>query len=137
MRFRPDSPQGDLNGFVDQGSEVQGELRFATDFRVEGKVVGRVTSEGSLVVGEEGEVDGEVKVGELFISGTVKGTIQALRRVQIAPGGRVYADLSSPTLIIEDGAVFEGRCTMPRRGQPAEEAVPGPKRLAKLPGSKE
>jgi len=137
MRLKSDRPQGDLNGFLDSGGEVEGELRFETNFRVEGKVTGSVTSQGSLIVGDHGEVDGEVKVGELFVSGTVKGTVQALRRVQIAAGGRVFADVSTPALVIEDGAQFVGHCTMPQRGQGAEDLAAGPMRLAKLPGLKE
>lgn len=137
MRFKSDGPQGEFNGFVDRGSEIQGELRFETNFRVEGRVVGTVSSQGSLVVGDQGEVDGEIKVGEIFVAGTVKGKVQALRRLQIAPGGKVYADVHTPALVIEDGALFEGRCSMPGRGQATEELAPGPKRLAKLPGAKD
>jgi cytoskeletal protein CcmA (bactofilin family) len=126
MIFKSDGKQGDLNGFLDGGSHLQGELRFDASFRVDGKLTGLVESEGDLIVGEAGEVDGELRVGQVFISGTVRGTVKALRKVQIAPTGKVFAEIDTPALVIEDGATFEGRCTMDRDAG----RVPGPKRLA-------
>jgi cytoskeletal protein CcmA (bactofilin family) len=112
MIFKSDGKQSDLNGFLDTGSHINGELRFETTFRVDGKLTGIVRSGGDLVVGEGGEVEGEIEVGQVFVSGVVRGTIRATRRVQITPTGKVFADLETPALIVEDGAVFEGRCAM-------------------------
>ncbi len=120
MIFRADNPEGELNGFVDAGSQLRGELRFETTFRVDGKIEGSIVSSGTLVVGEGGEVDGEVRVGQIFISGTVRGSVQASRKIQLCAAGKIFADLETPSLVIEDGAIFDGRCTMSRE-QPAEE----------------
>jgi cytoskeletal protein CcmA (bactofilin family) len=117
--------QGDLNGFLDRGSHLQGELRFEASFRVDGKVTGSVTSTGSLIVGDGGEVDGEVAVGRLFVSGVLRGAVKASGRIQVAPGGKVYADLVTPSLVIEDGAVFEGRCSMTGEPRASERTADG------------
>jgi cytoskeletal protein CcmA (bactofilin family) len=114
MKLKSEGRQSDLNGFLDSGSHLEGELRFDASFRVDGKLTGKVDSAGDLIVGESGEIDGELKVGQIFISGTVRGIIQAARRVQIAPSGKVFAEIDTPALIIEDGAIFEGRCAMHR-----------------------
>ena len=114
MKFKSEGKQSDLNGFLDHGSYLEGELRFDASFRVDGKLTGKVSSEGDLIVGDSGEIEGELKVGQIFISGTVRGTIRATRRVQIAPNGKVFAEIDTPALIIEDGATFEGRCAMSR-----------------------
>ncbi|HEY0556395.1 MAG TPA: polymer-forming cytoskeletal protein [Thermoanaerobaculia bacterium] len=116
MIFKSDGRQNDLNGFLDGGSHLHGELRFEASFRVDGKLTGSVESEGDLIVGEAGEVDGEVRAGQVFVSGTVRGTIHALRRVQIAASGKVFAEIDTPSLVIEDGATFEGHCSMNREG---------------------
>jgi cytoskeletal protein CcmA (bactofilin family) len=77
------------------------------------------------MVGEGGEIEGELSVGRIFVSGTIRGTVRASRRVQIAPSGKVFADLETPSLEIEDGALFEGRCSMMREGEStATSAVP-------------
>ncbi len=95
---------------------------------MDGKLTGVVRSEGDLIVGESGEVEGELYVGQVFVSGTVRGTIHASRKIQIAPNGKVFAELDTPSLVIEDGATFEGHCAMSRDG--ARAAAAGPKRVA-------
>ena len=124
MIFKSDGKQSDLNGFLDGGSHLQGELRFEASFRVDGKLTGSIESDGDLIVGEAGEIDGEVRVGQVFVSGTVRGTIRALKRVQIAPSGKVFAEIETPSLVIEDGATFEGRCSMSREAGGAAGGVP-------------
>ena len=106
--------RGDLNGFLDAGSHIQGELHFDDTFRVDGKLTGRAVSQGDLVVGENGVVEADIEVGSIFVSGTVKGTIKASERIEIAAGGKVIADLDTPALVVEDGALLEGNCRMSR-----------------------
>jgi cytoskeletal protein CcmA (bactofilin family) len=122
--------QGDLNGFLDRGSHLHGELQFDTHFRVHGKLTGEVTTEGELVVGEGGEVDGELRVGQIIVSGEVRGSIHATRRVQITATGKVLADVDTPSLIVEDGAFFEGRCAMKKDSAKPSAAAGGPKLVA-------
>lgn len=126
MIFRSENPDGDLNGFVDAGTRFRGELEFETTFRVEGKVEGSVVSSGTLVIGEGGEVDGDVRVGQLFVSGVVRGSVKASRRIQLCAQGKAFADLETPSLVIEDGAIFDGRCSMTQEA----EASRGPARTA-------
>ncbi len=114
--FRGSGPQGDLNGFLDAGSHMTGELHFEDEFRIEGRFTGTVISDGHLIVGERGDVDGEIKVSRVHVSGTVRGSLQAYERVEIAATGRVLADVSTPSITIDEGAFFEGRCSMESAG---------------------
>jgi cytoskeletal protein CcmA (bactofilin family) len=127
MIFKSDGKQSDLNGFLDRGSHLEGKLKFETSFRVDGKLTGNVVSEGDLIVGEGGEVDGDIQVGQVFISGTVRGTVRAAKKVQVSPTGKVFADLDTPTLVVEDGAFFEGRCAMAREAREGARAAAGSK----------
>jgi cytoskeletal protein CcmA (bactofilin family) len=106
--------RGELNGFLDAGSHIRGELHFDDTFRIDGRLTGKAVSRGNLVVGEDGVVDAEIEVGSIFVSGTVKGTVKAAERIEIAVGGQVFADLETPTLVVEDGAIIEGHCSMSR-----------------------
>jgi cytoskeletal protein CcmA (bactofilin family) len=143
MMFKSEGKPSDLNGFLDSGSHVHGELRFQTSFRVDGKLEGTVVSDGDLIVGDGGEVEGDLRVGQIVVSGTVRGTIRASRRVHLSASGKVFADVDTPSLVIEDGAVFEGRCSMTREGREgakssAASAAPGPKLVAqKVPAARE
>lgn len=127
MIWKSDNKPSDLNGFLDTGSHVHGELRFDTSFRVDGKFTGTVASDGDLIVGEGGEVEGDLSVGQIFVSGTVRGSVRAAKRIQISPSGKVYAEIDTPSLVIEDGAFFEGHCSMNREGTVR---ATGPQRVA-------
>ena len=118
-------PRGDLNGFLDAGSHIQGELHFDDTFRVDGRLTGRAKSTGDLVVGEKGVVEADVEVGSIFVSGTVKGSIKAMRRIEIAKSGKVFADLETPALVVEDGAMLSGHCIMAPAGVGKDEVDPG------------
>jgi cytoskeletal protein CcmA (bactofilin family) len=126
MKLRGQGSSGDLNGFLDAGSHIKGDLLFEDTFRVDGKVTGKILSDGDLVVGAGGEVDGEVAVGRVFVSGTLRGRIKAAKRIEIAAGGRVYATLETPSLVIEDGAFFEGQSAMVRESSAVAELGPKP-----------
>jgi cytoskeletal protein CcmA (bactofilin family) len=130
MIFKSDGggKQSDLNGFLDSGSHVEGELRFDTSFRVDGRFTGKVSSAGDLIVGEGGEVEGDLRVGQVFISGTVRGTIRAAKKIQVSSRGKIFADIDTPALVVEDGAFFQGKCTMAREEREAKAA--GPKLVA-------
>ncbi len=123
MMFKGSGAQGDLNGFLDSGSHMHGELNFEDTFRIDGQFSGSVISDGDLIVGERGDVDGEVRVRRVFVSGTVRGVLKALERVEITAAGKVMADVFTPSLTIDEGAFFEGRCSMERQKEAAEANV--------------
>lgn len=127
MMFKNASVQGDLNGFLDAGSHMNGELRFEDTFRIDGKMTGTVVSDGDLIVGERGHVDGEVQVRRVFVSGKVTGTLKVSERIEITATGKVTADLHTPSLMIEEGAFFEGKCSMARPSAAAHEPAPSQK----------
>ncbi len=113
---------GNLNGFLDAGSHLEGKLHFEDTFRVDGRITGTVESDGDLIVGVGGEVEGELLVGRLFVSGVVRGIVRTKRLVEITAKGRVVADLHTPSLVVEDGGHFEGRCLMERKDEKLLEA---------------
>ena len=121
------SSPGDLNGFLDAGCEVQGDLRFQNTFRVHGHFSGTVESGGELIVGEGGVVEGVVKVGELSVSGRLEGRVEASKRIEIGADGHVEGEISSPVLVIASGAFFQGQCMMsPSEAvRPARPAIVG------------
>lgn len=103
---------GELNGFLDRGSSFKGELEFEDTMRIDGKFNGKVMSKNELIVGETAQIDGDIHVGRIAISGTVIGTITAEQKVEIHRNGKVYCDVKTPALIIEEGAIFQGNCVM-------------------------
>jgi len=103
-----------LNGFVDAGCHLHGELEFESSFRVDGQVEGTVRSNSELIVGERGVVDGEIHVARCLIGGTVRGSVHATESVTLHATAKVWADLHSPAVIMEEGAFLEGQVAMER-----------------------
>ncbi len=134
MMFKGSGSQGDLNGFLDAGSHMTGELYFEDTFRIDGRFTGTVVSNGDLIVGERGDVDGEIKVCRVYVSGTVRGALRASERVEITAAGKVLADVYTPSLTIDDGAFFEGRCSMERLA--AQRGDADHKKVAQMPLAK-
>src|ERR1044071_2196081 len=102
---------GELNGFLDRGSSFKGELEFEDTMRIDGRFNGKIVSKNELIVGESATIEGDVHVGRIAISGTVIGKIVATQRVEIHRNGKVYSDVDTPSLVIEEGAIFQGNCT--------------------------
>jgi cytoskeletal protein CcmA (bactofilin family) len=101
-------PGGILNGFLDKGARIEGTLAFDDMFRIDGVFKGTVVSDHELVVGEGGTVEGEIRVGRLSTSGILRGTVHAKERIEIHAGAHVYAELHTPILVVEEGAVIQG-----------------------------
>jgi cytoskeletal protein CcmA (bactofilin family) len=102
----------DLNGFMDEGTEFLGELRFRNVLRIDGRLKGKIVSDNTLIVGETGHVEADIDCGVVSIRGTVLGRVHGRQRIELLAGSRVMASLVSPKLVIEDGAHFEGECAM-------------------------
>jgi cytoskeletal protein CcmA (bactofilin family) len=111
--------QGTLNGFLDQGCRITGEVAFSDLLRVHGLVNGTISSEHELLVGEGGVVEGEVAVGRLVVAGTVRGTVRVKERIVIHRTGKVFAEVFAPTLVVDEGGVLEGPVHMTRPDNPA------------------
>ena len=121
IKIRGSAPD-ELNGFMDQGTQFHGELRFRDSFRIDGELKGRIVSDNTLIVGETGKVDADVECAVVSIRGTLSGRVQAKDRIELLAGSRVQATLVSPRLVIEEGAFFQGECDM----SPAGEGRKGP-----------
>lgn len=118
---------GALNGFLDRGARFEGTLTFEDVFRIDGNLKGTVISEQELVVGDGATVEGEIRVGRLAVSGTIRGTVYAKERIEIHAGARIFAELHTPALIVEEGATIQGPVeTGPEAGR-FETPAGGPK----------
>jgi cytoskeletal protein CcmA (bactofilin family) len=108
-----DIKEGRLSGYVGNGTVLTGETSFQAMLRIDGHLTGKVSSDsGTLIVGSSGRVDANVVVASAVISGTVNGDIVAGEKLELTRTARVVGNIQTPHLVIEDGAVFEGGCTM-------------------------
>jgi len=118
-----DIKEGTLSGFVGGGTIVTGEANFKAMMRVDGHLSGRVSStSGTLIVGANGKVDANIEVAIAVIHGTINGDIIATQRLELGRAAKVNGNIQTPSLIIEQGAVFEGSCKMLQMSAAADKA---------------
>jgi len=125
----------DVRVSLGSDAEVSGKLSFAEATRVEGKVKGEVRAADLLVVGPQGVVHATVRADKLVVLGEVRGDIQGATRVEICAGGKLYGDVETQTLVIQEGATFEGRSRL-RAGAAGAETGRGSVETAAGPPNK-
>ena len=84
---------------------------------MDGRFKGEIRSEDTLIVGETARIEGEVHVGNAIIQGEIVGNIYAKGKVELHHPGRVIGDITTPAVMIDEGAVFDGKCKMKERKQ--------------------
>ena len=121
-----DSPtnSGKITGFFDKNTEIEGTLKFSGSFQIDGQFKGKIESDDILVIGENGRVESEVRVGIIIVNGEVKGEIFAKERVEIKPRGKAVGTITTPSLIVRDGANLEAQCLTTDQEMPQEKEEP-------------
>ncbi len=117
---RSEIDESDLTGFLDKDTQIEGELSFKGSFRIDGVFKGKINSESTLIVGENGKVEADINIGFIIINGEVKGNIQAREKVEINASGRVIGTVTAPTLVVEEGAYLESSCQTSELPPPPE-----------------
>src|SRR5262245_45821310 len=121
-----DSGSSEVTTLLGRGSEFEGKLSFEGTVRIDGKLSGEIFTDDVLIIGEGAEVNAEINVGAIIIEGTIHGNIHAKRSVEIHTPGRVRGNISTPSLYIEKGVVFDGQCQMEPNGAAAVSAKARP-----------
>ena len=109
---------GELNTVIGKGTVIDGLLTVQNSLRVDGRVLGQVQASDSLVVGKDGEIEGEIKVRNAIIGGRVRNRIFATGKVVLEAHAVVQGELKTSKLVIDEGAVFDGNCAMNDNGRP-------------------
>jgi cytoskeletal protein CcmA (bactofilin family) len=102
----------DTASLVDRHSAFDGTFRSQRDLRVEGELKGNVTCEGTLFVSEGATIAATVDAEHITVAGELTGEIRCRGRLQILPSGRVRATVSTASLVIQEGAIYEGQLEM-------------------------
>ncbi|MBU6152718.1 MAG: polymer-forming cytoskeletal protein [Bdellovibrionales bacterium] len=104
----PEVVSTQVTGVLESSVEFRGNLAYSGCFHINGILNGTVTTPDMLVIGETGRVTGEIKAGIVIIYGRVEATIDAKHRVEIRKPAVFKGEMSTPSLRVEDGVIFEG-----------------------------
>jgi len=102
----------EISAIIGLGTEFQGKLLFDGVVRLDGRFSGEIQSSGTLIVGETAHVNAEIRVDTVIVSGEVHGNIIAQNRVEFHAPAKLYGNILSPVLIIDEGVLFEGNSEM-------------------------
>lgn len=106
--------KSEIKAFLGAGSQFEGRMVFNEIVRLDGHFRGEIISNDVLIVGETADIQAEVSVGTLIISGRLKGNIKAAERVELRAPAQIEGTITAPALSIEVGAVFDGTVSMGR-----------------------
>jgi cytoskeletal protein CcmA (bactofilin family) len=101
-----------MDSILGSGSLCNGTIRVDGGLRIDGTVDGEVVVSGTLTIGREGVIIGNVTVNQAVVGGKIKGTVRAEEQLELQSGSRIEGDIFTSSLIIEDGVYFEGSCKM-------------------------
>lgn len=109
--------------------EIKGSIKFSHDLIIDGKIEGEVISDGSLTIGENALIKGEVKTRSVIIFGKVEGNITVTERCELKSNAILVGDIGAGTLSIEEGATFMGQSQVGKKpdAKPAGAGAPGPR----------
>ena len=108
----PRSAEPEVVAFLYKGSRVSGQLVFQGAARIDGSVEGEIQCEDKLTIGEGAEVRAKISGQIVVIQGRVEGNVTAQERVELVAPARIYGNIDTPRLIVTEGVVFDGDCSM-------------------------
>lgn len=97
---------------IDRHSSLDGTYRSNRDLRIEGEVKGNIECRGTLHVAQGARVDAQVEAENIVVAGELSGEINCRGRLQLMPTGRLRGRVSTQTLVINEGAIYEGQLEM-------------------------
>lgn len=118
-RAMPDDGSG-TSAFLGKGSRVTGKLNFEGPVRIEGQIEGEISAQDTLTIGESAVVNATITGNAIVIHGRVTGDVTARKRLEIRAPGKLFGNISTPSLVIHEGVVFEGQCSMGSDSQRAD-----------------
>lgn len=125
-----------ITTIIGKGAECNGDFAAEGSVRIDGCVNGNVTVTGTLIVGAAGTVNGDISAAAAVIGGEVDGNITAPERVELTVTAKVIGDITTGTIVIDEKAIFQGKCDMnqdvsARRPRPSGRTMRANKKSAK------
>jgi len=123
--------------YLDRGSKITGKISFEGSARIDGEVDGEINAKDSLLIGESAVVTAQIRAASVSVAGKVSGDIVATQRIEIRPSAKVTGNITAPMLSVQEGALFEGHCSMRPEGVREDRKVtvfPKEERVAQAAG---
>lgn len=101
-----------IGTLLGKGTEIEGDFSSEGSARIDGTIRGNVTVDGSLIIGATGSILGNIFAKSILVGGEVIGNIDAPDKIELASAAKVLGDITTNMVVIDEHAVFQGRCDM-------------------------
>ena len=101
-----------VGAFLDDGSEIEGRYTCTGTVMLDARLRGEINARDTLIVGEHGMVEATIRAANVVVRGAIMGNVTASESIELKGTARVTGDLEAPRIVIEPGAVLDGRCRM-------------------------
>ncbi len=105
-----------VNSLVGVGTKFDGELNLSGLLRIDGDFTGSINSDGKILIGRSGRVKCSINASSVIVGGVVKGDIVSSEKVVVLSTGMVLGNIKAPSIVIEEGVVFNGKCLVLKDG---------------------
>ena len=123
-----------INSIVGEGTNFHGDLALSGLLRIDGDFTGSITTDGKVLIGKNGRAECTIKAGTVVVGGSVRGNILSAEKVIILSTGMVIGNISTPRLVVEEGVILNGNCTISKDAvRPQETAEDGAQSGAAAP----
>lgn len=127
-----------ISTYLGSDGIIEGTIEFQNAIRLDGSVKGKIFSKaGTVIIGETAVINARINVDIAVIMGTVNGTINARKRIEVYPPACVVGDIQAPTILIESGVMFNGNCSMKAQEISSKKPVSTTDSVQKFPIQKE
>jgi len=103
---------GKIENVFGPNTSIQGHMRSDGNVRVDGVFEGSIETAGNVIIGPSARVIADITANAVQVWGAVRGNVTAQGRLEILPSGRVWGDIRVASLLIDEGGVFRGQCSM-------------------------
>lgn len=107
-----EEPKSEETTIISLGVRIEGKVKSNGNIRVDGVIQGDIFSQGTVTIGESAEVNGRVNADVIAIGGDVTGTVKAKTRIVLDTKGNLKGDIFTKSLVVKEGALFDGKCKM-------------------------
>lgn len=97
---------------IQNGTIIEGKISSEGSIRIDGKLIGSITTKAKLVIGKTGIIEGDINCKNASIEGKVNGTITVLDMLDLKSTGHIKGDITTSKFVVEPGAIFNGKSTM-------------------------
>jgi cytoskeletal protein CcmA (bactofilin family) len=128
--------EGDEVTIVGATAKLEGNVVSAGSLRIDGQVKGQINADGDVTLSPKSQVEADIRAQNVSVAGRFKGNILVKGKAHLARGGRIEGNISSKTLVVEEGGVFHGQSNMDA-GASSGASTQGGSREASQPSAKD